>query len=121
MINNPESPTITDIECDSFMSGIESCAEWLTRMEPFLTIRDSEKVDDSLSGKAIVMTGFRSESLKEAILSRGGVVSDSVSSKTHLVIAKDLSSSSSKIANAKRWGVSVMEMNEALNYLNIQL
>ncbi len=74
-----------------------------------------EKADSSnpVFGKTFVITGTlnnykdRSE-LKDIIVSRGGKVSGSVSSKTHALINNDVESSSSKNKTAKELGVRII-------------
>lgn len=63
-----------------------------------------------LSGKTIVFTGFRSKELEKFIVKRGGKVNTSVSSSTHIVVAKNLEDDSIKGETAKELGIPIMSL-----------
>lgn len=79
----------------------------------------SEVMDSNITGKTFVITGSvekwknRNE-LKSYILSIGGKVSDSVTSKTDYLINNDNTSNSSKNKKAKDLGVQIITENEFL-------
>ena len=62
-----------------------------------------------LNGEIIVMTGFRDKNLNAMIKDLGGEVGDNINKKTTIVLAKDISSGSSKIAKAQKLGIKVTE------------
>lgn len=68
-----------------------------------------------VSGKSFVFSGVRDKPLEEFIVSNGGSVSLSVSSKTSMVIVKDLESESSKVTKAKSLGVHIMTLEDFKN------
>jgi NAD-dependent DNA ligase len=61
-----------------------------------------------------VMTGFRDKDLKKNIEDNGGVVNDTVSSKTSLLIAKDLDEGGSKIEKAQKLKIPIMSLKDFL-------
>lgn len=66
-----------------------------------------------LSGKTIVMSGFRDASLIEAITNMGAKLGSSVSKNTFIVLVKDLCGEDTcKVADAKKLGVTIMILNE---------
>lgn len=70
-------------------------------------------INNSLTGKTIVITGkltnFKNrDELKAVIKSHGGKVSDSISSKTNILINNDVNSTSSKNKKAKDLGIPIM-------------
>jgi len=65
----------------------------------------------SLSGKKIVFSGFRNQSLKDRIESDGGKVMSAISKLTNILVVKDLESAASKVAEAKQRGAVVMTLD----------
>lgn len=74
-----------------------------------------------VSGKSFVFSGVRDKSLEDFILDNGGSVSTSVSSKTSMVIVKDIDNESSKVTKAKSLGVQIMTLEDFKNELGIGL
>ena len=63
---------------------------------------------DKVSGKIIVLTGFRDKNFIEYIEKNGGKIGAAVTKKTDFVIAKDSNESSSKIDEAKRLNIPII-------------
>lgn len=65
-----------------------------------------------VAGKSFVFTGVRDKELEKFISDNGGVVSTSVSSKTHMLLVKqqDAVNESSKVTKAKLLGVQIMTL-----------
>lgn len=77
-----------------------------------------DNLDKIFTGKSLVFTGFRDKELEKFIVSNGGKVSTSVSSKTFIVIyADDLSSS--KINKAKTLNITIMDKNDFIKKYKI--
>ena len=74
----------------------------------------SNNLEQTLSGKTVVVTGslqdFTRDSAKEAIISRGGKASSSVSKKTYCVIVG--SSAGSKASKAEELGIPMLDENQ---------
>ena len=78
---------------------------------------DSTVVSDELSDLSVVITGklelfVNRQELKETILSKRGKVTDSVTSKTTVLINNDASSESSKNKKAKSLGIPILTEKE---------
>jgi DNA ligase (NAD+) len=75
-----------------------------------------------LYGKSIVMTGFRDAALEEAIKNVGGKIGSSVSSKTFVVLVKDISEDTGKAAEARKLGIPLMTPSEFTKvYINFNV
>lgn len=72
-------------------------------------------------GKSFVFSGVRDKTLEEFIAENGGAVSTSVSSKTTMVVVKDLGSDSSKITKAKSLNVPIITLEDFKSELGIGL
>lgn len=65
-----------------------------------------------LSGKKIVMTGFRDKQIMKWIENNGGTMASSVSSSTHFVLVKDLDEITGKADQARDLGITLMTADE---------
>lgn len=65
-----------------------------------------------LGGQLIVFTGFRDAALKSRIEAEGGEVGDTITKKTTILVAKDLSKATGKVEKAKESGVGVFDINK---------
>lgn len=75
--------------------------------------------NNKLAGKKIVFTGFRNKDWEKDIKSFGGEVSSGVSKNTSLVVAKDVNEDSTKIANAKKYGIPIISIEQfQKDYMN---
>jgi DNA ligase (NAD+) len=72
-------------------------------------------------GKSFVFSGVRDITLEEFIAENGGAVSTSVSSKTSMVVVKDLDSDSSKVTKAKSLNIPIITLEDFRNELGIGL
>jgi NAD-dependent DNA ligase len=75
---------------------------------------EKKDVDQShpLFGKSIVMTGFRDAELQNKLKEVGVKVGSSVSSKTFMLLVKDTDEDSSKVLDAKKFGVLILTAQE---------
>lgn len=79
----------------------------LIEFEPF-----KQQATGPMTGQIVVFTGFRSKALEDTIIKLGGTMGSSVSSKTTLVVADDVNSSSGKVTKAHSLGVRVINMSQ---------
>ena len=105
---------------NQFMSGLPLFINWMK-------IHSNLKIDTPLKkgsnnitvtnkpllGRVIVFTGFRDKNLEGIIEDKGGVISSQVSSKTDLLIVKDLSSVSSKVSKARELNINIIDLQTA--------
>jgi len=97
------------------MEGIPMFNTFFQPLKPYVTfqsVKVKEIVGDKFKDKKFVFSKFRDEKLRQQIISLGGSVSDSVSSKTYAVVTKDKTDTSTKIDKAKANGVIVMSKEE---------
>ena len=96
------------------VDGIGEFNSFYEPLKSYISFKKEEvlHVGDKFKDKKFVFSKFRDEALKQKIVSLGGTVSDSVSSKTYAVITKDKSDKSTKIEKAKAGGVIVMTREE---------
>jgi len=73
-----------------------------------------EKKEGPLTGKSYCFTEFRDKDLEEKIKQAGGSISDSVNKSLTALIVKNKNGSSSKIEKAKKYGLIIMDLEEAL-------
>ena len=69
-------------------------------------------IQKELNNKKIIFTGFRNKDLEKVITDLGGSITTSVSKNTDILVAKDLSDNSSKIAKAKELGITIYSKDE---------
>jgi NAD-dependent DNA ligase len=68
-----------------------------------------------LYDKIIVMTGFRDKSMESKLNEVGAKVGAAVNKNTFVVIVKDKTETTVKIEQAKKLGISIMEIDEFMN------
>ena len=67
----------------------------------------------------IVFTGFRDKDMKEKLISKGYKVTDSISSKTTILVAKDPSKGGTKINKAKSLNIEIIDIDECKSRFNL--
>jgi DNA ligase (NAD+) len=86
----------------------------ISRFEELVNSSDEDE-EKMFANKTIVFTGFRDPELKKQIIKNGGKVSDSVSSKTYILICADSTDqSTSKFKKAESTGTKIMTKTEFL-------
>lgn len=90
------------------VSGYSEYVAFEKQISPYVTIAEYEVKSGKLSGKSVVITGFRSADLETNITNIGGKVGSSVSSKTFCVIAADPNESSGKLQKARALNIPIM-------------
>jgi NAD-dependent DNA ligase len=106
---------------DIFLAGFDKFKEWLNDLD--LKFIDPTKTEENnqgnkkgkYAGMIIVMSGFRDKNLKKEIEDNGGTVTDTISSKTSLLIAKDTSESSGKLDKALKLKIKIISLSEFIN------
>lgn len=81
-------------------------------------IKNKPEQQQTLQGMHIVFTGFRNKELESFVKDRGGAVSTSVSKKTTMVVAKDLSKASSKLASAEELQIPIVSLDDFKKQIN---
>lgn len=99
--------------------NIEQADIFLNELNKYATFQEKKSVNDDLKGSSIVFSGFRDKNLEEEIVSRGGKVSTSVSSRTKILIVSSLSNISGKVVAAREKGVEVIDKEQFVaKYIN---
>lgn len=88
----------------AFYEFVKEIPTKLIEYEPEEVTLDSEK----LKGQAVGFTGFRDAALTDLIVKNGGTVTDGVKKETTILLLKDVNSSSSKAAEARKRGLPLM-------------
>ena len=106
-----------------FLNGLEKFKKWVVENKLYyddpLKKSNDKKENGKLDGMIIVMTGFRDKSLEEIIVKEGGSLTNSVSSKTSLLLAKDINESGSKLEKARSLKIPIITAEEFKNKFNL--
>ncbi len=96
----------------SFESGFASRKTLMVDMlAAGVTIKEPEVVEQTgtvMMGQVVCMTGFRDKDMGTAIEASGGSLSNGVSKKTTLLVAKDPASNSGKAKKARAQGIEII-------------
>lgn len=104
-----ELESFSDKLAGEFVDSIEGFWEFADEMdyeEPEPT-EEEEETGTRFKDQVVVFSGFRDADLEKMVKAQGGQVKTSVSSKTTLVLVKDLSACSGKAVKAKDLGITV--------------
>jgi NAD-dependent DNA ligase len=106
-----------------FLSGLEKFKKWVIENKLYyadpLKKSNEKKNSGKLANMTIVMTGFRDKSLEELIVSEGGTNTSSVSSKTSLLLIKDINEGGSKIEKARSLKIHIMNVEDFKKKYNL--
>lgn len=93
---------------DTFKEYYENVKDIFMLSHDYTEIRS---IDDSLKGKSYCFSGVRDKSLEEVIVSKGGIVSDSLTKTVTYLVVFDINGSSSKIEKAKKYGINIVSID----------
>lgn len=102
-----------------FLDNLPEFKKWI-EINKFTIKNPIEKKNKKkhLKGSKIVFSGFRDKDLEKEIESLGGEISSSVSKHTTTVIIKDINSTSSKIIEAKKLNINIINVIDFKKYLS---
>lgn len=83
------------------MAGMDDHAELWAKVEAIIGFKQKETTGAKLAGQKVVLTGFRDKGIEAFIEKEGGEVQSGASAKTTILVAADLSESSTKIKKAR--------------------
>ena len=93
-------------------------AKLLYKLEEYIkTLKKIEKIEGPLSGKTVIMTGFRDKELVELIKKAGGKIGSSVSKSTFKVIVQDIEQDTDKANKARKLGILILESDFRKQFL----
>lgn len=100
-----------------FAQGIKPFIEFYKSIKDVIYIKKQNTVQGPLTGQSIAFSGFRDKAWKEQIEALGGIYSESVSSKTTLLVSD---TQSDKTRKAEKNGTQIMSRSQFKTYLNKQ-
>lgn len=102
---------VGNIKSDAFVEGFE--AAW-PLIEDLLSvdITVAKPRGGVMKGKVVVFTGFRDQSLREALEKAGAEYKDGMSKAVNVLVVKDASSTSTKVQAARKNGCAVVSIEE---------
>jgi DNA ligase (NAD+) len=103
-----------DITVAEFLMGLPKFQEFYEKFTKHVTVPVHKKLSNTgkMKDQIVVFTGFRDKELKEKIEKAGGKVSESISSKTTLVIYQDGDTSSVKYQKAEQLGIKKIKRSQ---------
>jgi NAD-dependent DNA ligase len=100
------------------VENMESFKKFLQDISQYIHIQNNITKSLSLQDNKYVFSGFRDKELEDYIVSNGGSVVASVSSKTTCVVVPDITSTSLKIEKAKELNIPIILKSEIYNFFN---
>lgn len=117
---------VSDKTADKIISFVKDHQFELTSLSLSMNVKSYKEFIESNGGSSIksglniVFSGFRDNDLKDILeLAGNKVTSSGVSGKTDILVVKDKSKITSKIAKAKELGKHVMDIDEFKSYMDI--
>lgn len=106
-------PGFDEKSAKKIINGLESYLKFKEIIKNYVSFLPFEpKKQGTLSGQTIVFTGFRDKNLQQSIEDVGGIIGNSVSSKTTILVTAEPNSTSTKAQKAKDLGIKVMGLEE---------
>lgn len=103
-------PGIKHKTCSRIIEGMHENKKVINTLLKHIKIIKSEKILDK---KAIVFTGIRNKEFEKHLEGLGYDIADAVTKNTYMVIAKDLSSNSSKLMKAREYLIPIVDIGHA--------
>ena len=107
-----------EITATGALNVIDDFKEFFTEMKDYVTIATEKEIGTSFAGQKICFSGIRDKELAAAIEAEGGTIQSSVSSKTTLLVTKDVNSTTGKPKKAREMGIEIIDIEEMRNRLN---
>lgn len=109
---------------EKVVNGMSLCSQFLKLLKDIITVTFTEQVATSdsavLANQKVVFTGFRDAELLKLVEANGGQMQDGVSSKTTLVVAADVNSTSGKVKKALDLNIRVITIDELREMLDVE-
>lgn len=107
-------PGVGPTKAEALYNGIRANSGLICQLFSVGVVPEEPKVvvtvTGPMTGKTMVMTGFRDKNLAAAFEAAGGIVKDGVNKTTTYLVAKDISGGSSKLQKARDMGVTVIDL-----------
>ena len=111
----------SDKSTDIFMTGMPKFIEWLDLHKMIkLDLESDIKMDipGEFSGMVVVFTGVRNVAMENMITEGGGIIGSGVTSKTTMVVAKDITENTGKIKTAREKGIQLMDIDDFATFIS---
>lgn len=108
---------IGDITAQAVELGLTKRNKEIKELLRYISIK--EKASGSLNGKSFCFTEVRDKQLEEDIKAQGGNIVDGVNKALSYLIVKDINGGSSKIVKAKKYGVTIIPIEDARKVFKI--
>lgn len=101
------------------IENLDKLIEFYNDISASVSFKKDEVIDGKLSGQVFCPTGIRfDDEIKNQIINNGGKIADSFNNSVTILVAKDISSNSSKIEKAKKKGIKILDMKLLKEYLS---
>ena len=97
--------------------GVDSYKNFVYNIGNYVSIKHYAKVSGKLNGWIFCFTGIRSKELEDEIIKRGGGITNTITNQTTHLVAKDISSNSTKIQKARSRGITIIGFEQAKRYV----
>lgn len=97
---------------NQFAKGIKPFLAFYRAVKPYVKIAQGKQVQGKLTGQVVSFSGFRDKNMGKRIEELGGVYSESMTSKTTILLTSGPGVVSTKTARAERKGVKIMPVQE---------
>jgi len=91
--------------------------EWMQKIN-YPTVADDNVTSNLYRGKSFCMSGTRDNDLKNAILTNGGIVKESVTKKLDILLVKSNEEITTKVKKAQSYGTKIMTIDDFYKSLN---
>jgi len=96
---------------DIYLNGLSDYEEFVKDL-PITIAQKQQASSDELEGEIIVFTGFRNPEWEAAVEDKGGKLGSSLSKKTTILVALDVSGNSGKLSKARNYGTNLMNAKD---------
>ena len=100
-----------------YLKGFDKFKEFIKEL-PISIETKKTKTSNELEGNSFCFTGIRRKDLENIIENKGGKIAYSVSRNLNYLIAKDISSGSSKLLKAQELGVTLLSIEDLEKMIN---
>ena len=122
---------VTDVKgydftsADNFCNGIKPFIDFYESIKDYVNVdhpkEDAiEALDGCMAGQVVCFTGFRNPDMERLIVSEGGVVKNSLTKSTTMLVVKDSTVATTKVQKAESLGIRIVDEVELRAMLNMQ-
>ena len=114
----------SDISTKAYLDNYDNFYNFIKDLPVIIKSKEESKNNNSnmknndLTGMSVLFTGVRRQDLVDEIVSRGGKNLSAMSKNVTHLVCKDKNSTSSKMVEAKKNGITIMNVEEMEKFLN---